>query len=93
MLRSAAMPTRVEPVAAEPAVLPDLHQSGGGEHAEVLRDGGPGHRELRRQLGHGALSPAQQLEQPSTVGLGQHSQQVRRRWLGVGVAFCVSLTG
>ena len=88
MLRSAAMPSRIEPVAAEPAVLPDLHQAGGGQHAEVLRDGGPGHRELRRQLGHRALAPAQQLEQPAPVGLGQHGQQVGRC-----VLVCVSVTG
>ncbi len=67
---------RVESIPTEAAVLPHLDEPRPGQHPEVLRDGGTGHREVRRQLRHGPLAVPEQLEEPSPVRLSQHRRQV-----------------
>ena len=55
------------------------HEARALEDTQVLRDGGPGHREPRRELSHG-LFPivAQQLEHAATGGIAECIQDRRR---------------
>ena len=67
-------PLRASPVQPLRAVPPFVHQTGLLQDAEVLRDRGPRHVEVRRNLAGAQLPSAHELEDAAPARLGDRSQ-------------------
>jgi hypothetical protein len=69
-------PCRVDGVEALSPLLAGGDETGLLENQEVLRDGRTCHREGAGEVGHGAWTGGQQLQQASPSGLGRCSEGV-----------------
>src|SRR6202023_1504752 len=67
----------LQAVALEPSFASALDQPGPGEHAQMLRDRRPAHREVAGQDGHRLFAIPQQLQQAATIRFGYRSHQVK----------------
>jgi len=61
----------VERRAAHAAFLLDFREPGALQHAHVLRDGGEGHRESRRELADSAIAGGEAREDIAAGGVGE----------------------
>ena len=67
----------LQAVALEPSDASALDQPGPGEHAKMLQDRRPAHREVAGQDRHRLFAVPQQLQQAATIRFGDRSHQVR----------------